>query len=284
MRRGQPRTVPMGPATADVPGRAVRVSARVSDDELLGEFDLTQVMALSEAHARPDVVFMPALPEASAMAGTRFAVYLAALPQTLLALKIEGKRPGDATVVRGQARVVSMSGARRAGARVQPVQVAAAGEQRTRRGARGAAGGGAERRAPRTPPEPRCSPGRWPTPTGGCWASRWASTPPARAAGWARTSRQLAVQRPARRPPGLRAPGVRRRRPGAGGPLPVVRRGQRAARPQRAGQRARRRSHGHRPPGHAGGGRGREPGHDRRPGLRRRRGRVARRPAGGWPG
>ncbi len=130
VRRGQPRTVPMGPATADVPGRAVRVSARVSDDELLGEFDLTQVMALSEAHARPDVVFMPALPEASAMAGTRFAVYLAALPKTLLAVKIEGKRPGDATVVRGQARVVSMSGARRAGARVQPVQVAAAGEHR----------------------------------------------------------------------------------------------------------------------------------------------------------
>ena len=52
-------------------------------------------------------------------AGARFAVYLAALPRTLLALKIDGKRPGDATVVRGQARVVSMSGARRAGARVQ---------------------------------------------------------------------------------------------------------------------------------------------------------------------
>jgi hypothetical protein len=128
VRKGQPRTVPMGPSTADVPGRAVRVSARVSDDELLGEFDLTQVMALSEAHARPDVVFMPALPEGSAGAAARFAVYLAALPKTLLAVKIEGKRPADATVVRGQARVVSMSGARRAGARVQPVQVAAAGQ------------------------------------------------------------------------------------------------------------------------------------------------------------
>ena len=64
-------------------------------------------------------------------AGPRFAVYLAALPRTLLALKIEGKRPGDATVVRGQARVVSMSGARRAGARVQAVQVSAAGEHQT---------------------------------------------------------------------------------------------------------------------------------------------------------
>ena len=118
VRRGQPRTVPMGPATADVPGRAVRVSARVNDDELLGEFDLAQVMALSEMHGRPDIVFLPALPEGGAGAGTRFAVYLSALPRTLLALKIDGKRPGDATVVRGQARVVSTSGARRAGARV----------------------------------------------------------------------------------------------------------------------------------------------------------------------
>ena len=54
----------------------MRVSARVSDDELLGEFDLTQVMALSEMHGRPDVVFLPALPEGGASTGTRFAVYL----------------------------------------------------------------------------------------------------------------------------------------------------------------------------------------------------------------
>ena len=130
VRRGQPRTVPMGPATTNVPGRAVRVSARVTQDELLGEFDLAQVTALAESENRPEVVFLPALPEGAMAAGTRFAVYRAALPRTLLALTIEGGRPGDSTVVRGQGRVVSMSGPRRGAARVHPVQVAAAGERR----------------------------------------------------------------------------------------------------------------------------------------------------------
>ena len=283
MRRGQPRTVPMGPATADVPGRAVRVSARVSDDELLGEFDLTQVMALSEAHGRPDVVFMPALPEASAMAGTRFAVYLAALPKTLLALKIEGKRPGDATVVRGQARVVSMSGARRAGARVQPVQVAAAGEHRN----------GEERAAPLVAELNASAPD-----ANGAAMLSWSvadpdgrllgvevgidTTGPGRRLGKHVSQWPFTVQR------GDHLACVRPVFEGAD-MEPVVRCLSFAAdnappAPNVRVSVARRRSHGHRPPGHAGGGRGREPGHDRRPGLRRRRGRVARRPPGRWPG
>jgi hypothetical protein len=127
-RRGQPHTVPLGSSTADVRGRAVRVSAKVHQDEFVGEFDLAGVNMVAERETRPEILFLPALDE-TAMTGARFAVYLSVLPQTLFAVKQEGVRATGPTVVRGQARVVSTSGARRGGARVKPLQIAAAGER-----------------------------------------------------------------------------------------------------------------------------------------------------------
>jgi hypothetical protein len=129
-KRGQPRTVVMGAATPDVRGRAVRVASRVDDDEFVGELDLPGLLDLSQREGRSEIVFLPAFDEQAMRAGARFAVYQSPLPKTLLALHITDKRPASGTVVRGQARVVSTAGARRAGARVQPVQVTTAGEKR----------------------------------------------------------------------------------------------------------------------------------------------------------
>jgi hypothetical protein len=129
VRRGQQRTVPLVASTPDVPGRAVRLSQKVYDDEFLGEADLAGVSAKAEQEGRPEIVFVPVL-DASTMQGARFHMYRSPLPATLLALKVEGNRPANGTAVRSRSRVVSTTGSKRAGARVQPAQVTAAAEKR----------------------------------------------------------------------------------------------------------------------------------------------------------
>ena len=126
--RGQQRTVPLAALTPDVPGRAVRVSQRVYREELLGETDLEGVSRLADQEDRPEIVFVPVL-DAATMMGARFSVYRSPLPRTLLAVRTEGGQMSDGQLVRSRARVVSTSGPRRAGARVQPQQLAAAGEK-----------------------------------------------------------------------------------------------------------------------------------------------------------
>ena len=127
--RGQQRTVPLAASTPDVPGRAVRLSQRVYSEDFLGEHDLAGVTQTATDERRPEIVFVPVL-DAPSMQSSRFNVYRSTLPETILALQVEGDRPADGTVVRTRARVVSTSGPRRAGARVLPVQVAAAAERR----------------------------------------------------------------------------------------------------------------------------------------------------------
>ncbi len=127
--KGGHRTVPLGTSTADVPGRAVRLSQKVYNEDFLGEQDLAGVSMLAERENRPEIVFSPVL-DGSSMMGARFNVYRSALPAILLAFKVEGTRPPEGTAVRARARVVSTSGPRRAGARVTPVQLATAGEKR----------------------------------------------------------------------------------------------------------------------------------------------------------
>ena len=134
-RRGQPHTVTLGSSTTDVRGRAVRVNTRVIQDEFVGEYDLAGVTSAAERELRPEILFVPALDEGAMQPASRFAVYKSRVPQILFAIKTDGTKPtssGTTTtrVVKGQARVVSTSGARRGQSRVQPVQVAAAGEKR----------------------------------------------------------------------------------------------------------------------------------------------------------
>jgi hypothetical protein len=127
-RRGQQRTVPLAAMTPDVPGRAVRVSQKVYGDELLGVADLLGVSRLAEQEERPEIVFVPEL-DAAAMQTARFSVYRSPLPRTLLAIKEDASAPAEGQVVRSRARVVSTSGRQRTGVRVQPLQLATAGER-----------------------------------------------------------------------------------------------------------------------------------------------------------
>jgi hypothetical protein len=129
VQRGAKRTVPLAASTPDVPGRAVRVSQRVYDEEYMGEADLAGVSQKAAAENRPDIVFVPVLDKASMMSA-RFHMYRSPLPATMLAMKVEGARPASGSSVKSRARVVSTSGPRRSGARVQPGQLATAGERR----------------------------------------------------------------------------------------------------------------------------------------------------------
>jgi hypothetical protein len=129
VRKGGQRTVPLAASTPDLPGRAVRLSQKVYNEDFLGEADLAGVNQFAASEGRPEIVFSPVL-DGSNMMSARFNVYRSALPATLLALKVEGDRPAEGSVVRSRARVVSTSGPRRAGARVLPTQIAAAGEKR----------------------------------------------------------------------------------------------------------------------------------------------------------
>ncbi len=129
VQRGGQRTVPLTASTADVPGRAVRVSQKVFDDEYLGEADLAGVSARARTENLPEIVFSPVL-DAAGMASARFHMYRSPLPATLLALKVDGARPATGSSVRTRSRVVSTSGVRRAGVMVQPQQVTAAAERR----------------------------------------------------------------------------------------------------------------------------------------------------------
>ena len=63
-KRGQPHTVPLGVATVDVRGRAVRVSSQGAPDEFVGEFDLAGVTMVAERRAAPpEILFVPSLDE-----------------------------------------------------------------------------------------------------------------------------------------------------------------------------------------------------------------------------
>jgi hypothetical protein len=133
--RGEKLTVPMIPATPDVPGRLVRVNQVVYDNELVGEVGLAEIPALAEKEDRPEIIFQPLLDEAAMQPGVKFAVYRAALPRTLMAIRIDGPPPRDGHIVRGNARAVSTSGVRRSGRRAEPQLVGAvaqgrAGEER----------------------------------------------------------------------------------------------------------------------------------------------------------